>query len=456
MRIRERLTLLFTALMAGLMLLFAIAIYWAYADNREEEFFRRLRLQAETKAGLLFDAGVAPEVLQLIYQNSRNTLYQEEVAIYDSSFTLLYHDAVEIDFVKETADMLSDIQAKGEIYFFQEGWQIVGFTYTHAGHTYLLTAAAYDDYGLVKMKNLVYILSIAWLISVIVIFFAGRLFSRKALQPVSAMVDRVEEITATKLDRRLNEGNGTDEIAELAITFNLMLDRLENSFNAQRSFVYNISHEIRTPLAAIIAELGLAKSQQRSLAEYEKAIDHALSDAQKLSRLSTGLLDLAKASYYQTEVKFKEVRIDELLLDARQQVVRANPAYKVNITFTQEPDEDDTNAEVQGNEYLLKTAFANLMENGCKFSENKQTEVSISFRKPYITITFSDKGVGIAQDELARIFEPFYRGSNKSNAEGHGIGLSLTQKIIKLHSGEINVSSAKGAGTAFTVQLPQS
>jgi two-component system, OmpR family, sensor histidine kinase ArlS len=68
--------------------------------------------------------------------------------------TMLYHDAVDIDFVKETAAMLSDIKQKEEIYFFQEGWQIVGFTYAHAGNTYLVTAAAYDDYGLAKTNNL--------------------------------------------------------------------------------------------------------------------------------------------------------------------------------------------------------------------------------------------------------------------------------------------------------------
>jgi two-component system, OmpR family, sensor histidine kinase ArlS len=272
------------------------------------------------------------------------------------------------------------------------------------------------------------------------------------LQPVSAMVDRVEEITSTNLDRRLDTGNGTDEIAELAITFNHMLDRLESSFDAQKSFVYNISHEIRTPLAAIIAELGLAKTQTRSLAEYEKAIENALNDAQKLSRLSTGLLDLAKASYYQTEIKFKEVRIDEILLDARQQVVRANPDYKVNIIFEQEI-EDDTAIVVKGNEYLLKTAFANLIENGCKFSENKQSEVSISFDKRYTTLCFRDTGTGICPEELPHIFEPFFRGANKGQADGHGIGLSLTHKIIKLHAAEKSVSSQPGTGTAFTVKL---
>lgn len=101
----------------------------------------------------------------------------------------------------------------------------------------------------------------------------------------------------------------------------------------------------------------------------------------------------------------------------------------------------------------MKVAFANLFENGCKFSNNRQSTVSVSFDNQEIILKFCDKGIGISDTDLKNIFTPFYRGENKEFAEGHGIGLSLAQKIILLHKGTITVSTKKGVGTTFIVTL---
>src|SRR6202043_215540 len=145
-------------------------------------------------------------------------------------------------------------------------------------------------------------------------------------------------------------------------------------FDAQKEFVSNISHELRTPLTAMLAELQLTVSHERNNEEYKKSIHHAISDAQKLVKLFSGLLDLAKASYDQTEITFKELRLDELLLDARQSILKSNPGYGIPIIFEREIEEEDF-ISIKGNEYLLKVAFANLMENGCKFSNDNQCSV---------------------------------------------------------------------------------
>jgi methyl-accepting chemotaxis protein len=236
MTIRNRLTFLFTAIIAALLLIFALAVYFSFSESRKEEYYSSLRHTAITKANLLLDAKVSPKVLQVIYKHSANSLFEEEVAIYDTSFHLLYHDAVDIDKVKETRQMINDIIARKQIEFFQGEMQVVGIFYHHDHKDYVITAAANDRHGYAKLRNLKYTLIIAFFISIIFIYIAGHIFSSKALQPVSDMVDEVEEITATNLDLRINEGNGKDEIAELAVTFNAMLNRLEKSFDAQKEF----------------------------------------------------------------------------------------------------------------------------------------------------------------------------------------------------------------------------
>jgi len=219
MKIRLKLTLLFSGLFAILLLAFSLAVYFYNANQREEGYYKRLRQLAITKTNLLLRAHVEPSVLQLIYQNSLNTLPQEEVAIYDTSYHLLYHDAMDIDKVKETTGMIDSIIEKKEIHFYVDDLQAVGFVYQFGKKMYVITAAAKDDEGLSKLKTLAVVLAVGFALAILLTFLAGILFSRKALAPVAEMVGKVEAISASHLDLRLDTGNGRDEIAELAQTF---------------------------------------------------------------------------------------------------------------------------------------------------------------------------------------------------------------------------------------------
>ncbi len=467
MKIRTKLTILFTIITATILVIFASIIYVSAKQNREKEFFSLLKKEAVTKANLYFNARVEVKVLQDIYRSNREILNEVEVAIYDTSFNLLYHDAVDIDIVKETHEMINNIYQNKEMKFFQDDWQVIGLRYEFQNEVYILTAAAFDQYGHNKLNSLQNNIIIVFIVSTLFIGIAGLFLSKKAFYPVKEMIEKVKRISATNLDLRLAPKGSKDELSELANTFNAMLERLENSFDSQKHFVSNISHELRTPLAAIITELELAVNVNRNVEEYRSALCKALSDAKKLVRLSNNLLDLAKASYDSSEISFKQTRIDEALLDAMQQVQQANPNFKIDIHFENDFD-DEQQISVIGNEYLLKVAFANLFENGCKFSADKSCMVSISspqseIENPkssthaptYITLKFIDNGIGIAENDLKNIFTPFYRGENKKYTDGNGIGLSLTQKIILLHRGTISVSSIQDEGTTFCIELPR-
>jgi signal transduction histidine kinase len=443
---------LFAGLFAALLLAFSLVIYFSNASQREEEYFKRLKQLAITKTHLLLKAKVQPAVLQLIYKSSLNTLPQEEVAIYDTAFHLLYHDAGDIDKVKETRGMIDSIIALKEIHFYYEDLQAIGFKYDFQGITYVITAAAKDDDGLSKLRSLRFALLLAFTIAILLTLAAGNFFSRQALRPVSEIVEKVEKISASHLDLRISIGKGKDEIAELALTFNRMLDRLENSFEAQKQFVSHISHELRTPLATIIAELEVSAIKERTNGEYREVIRLILQDARRLSRLSNDLLDLAKTGYDPSGINFKEIRPDEVLLDARQDILKSNPGFRVDIFFEKEMEEGEA-ITIKGNEYLLKVAFSNLIENACKFSPGNQCTILICFKENKMVLQFIDAGIGIPEKDLTHIFTPFYRGENKSYAPGNGIGLSLTQRIIVLHHGSLSVASQMHKGTTFTVIL---
>ena len=452
MKITLKLTILFTIITAGIVFLFAAVIYNYAKQDREEEFYERIKIKAFVKGELLFDAKASAQTLQEIHKNNLRVMNEAEIAIYDQNFNLLYHDNQKSDLIKETPQMLQQILDKGEIQFYKGKWQAVGERYTFRGKHYLITAISYDHYGYNKIDNMYNHMVYAYIISIVVICFSGLFFSIRAFAPVKDITRKVNKITASKLDVRLNVNGSKDELSALANTFNQMLDRLESSFETQKSFVSNISHELRTPLAAIIAELELSLSKDHTTQDYRDAISNTLDDAKRLVRLSTSLLDLARAGYDKSEISFKSIRADEVLLDARQIEQQANPNYHINIDFDIDAD-DDRDITIMGNEYLLKVAFANLFNNGCKYSPNNQCSVKIQYTNNAIVLQFSNEGENIPTEELLTIFKPFFRGFNQQMASGNGIGLSLTQKIILLHNGTISVTSTGGI-TTFTISLP--
>ncbi|MFD2034294.1 ATP-binding protein [Belliella marina] len=449
MNIQQRITFLFTAVSAGILALFMAVVYFSASQNRANEFYNILEKEAITKANLLLETQLDAETLQTIYKNNREILYEVEAAIYDDNMSLIYHDAVSIDFVKETPEMLAEILKKGKIQFVQKEWQVVGIVYNFDGKPFIVTAAAFDGYGFSKLKNLQTTMLLAFFSGLLLIFVTGKYFSKRSLIPLSKMSDEAKKISASNLDLRLKEGN--DEIGLLATTFNAMLKRLESSFESQKQFVSYLAHEFRTPLAIIIGEIELSLSKERSVADYKTTLQTILDDSKKIAKLSENFLDLAKAGYDKSEVKFKAVRLDECLIEASHKLQKNHPDFRVEMDVPEGLEEEMIT--IQGNEYLLSAAFKNLIENACKFSENKYCLIKICSKNSRPTLTFTDQGIGIPEADLPKIFSPFFRGNNTLFAEGSGIGLFLVEKIILLHNGKTHVSSEIEKGTTVTLEF---
>lgn len=305
----------------------------------------------------------------------------------------------------------------------------------------------YDMFHILNVRLLA-----MWIASFVILFVIGYLMARSVLKPVSKVLKQVEEITETNLGKRVIVDNKKDEIGELAETFNKTLERLEKSFYSQKMFISNVSHELRTPMSALIGELELSLHKERSNEDYKQVVENALSDARKIEKLSAGLLDLAKAGYCVEQITMAPVRLDEVLLDANATVLKANNCYNIELLFDECTD-DESFVTIVGNEYLLRTAFVNLIENNCKFSPDKSSVIEISFSEPDAVIRFSDRGIGIPDSDMEHLFEPFFRGTNKYFSDGNGIGMALVERIVKLHKGTIAVNSKIGEGTVFMLRF---
>lgn len=490
MKIRTALTIKNTLATAAVFLFCLLMVYIISEHNRSNTFFHDLRGEAVTKAHLFLSGKADAEVMQSIYWNNRKFINEVEVAVYDTSFTMLYHDAVQNDIVKEDSSMVRNIIDNKYIEFYIDDFQAIGMLYTYNGHDYVVTAAAYDGYGYDNLLSLRNTILILFIIGLALLAITGYFLSRSALKPIRNIVAEAEQITATEISRRLPVGNEKDELGELSTTFNELLSRLEHSFNSQKMFVSNVSHELRTPLAALMAELGISLQRERSMVQYRETIENAMQDAQRMNRLIDGLLNLAKADYGKEQISMQEIRLDELLLDVRECILRAHPDYHIELVFGDvssfsgksvyseetvssndafsadgtEYSEDFTCSDddfadescitVMGNLYLLNIAFSNLIENNCKYSADKTSIVQISSWDKWAVLRFSDDGAGFSEEEKKKLFTLFYRGEKEKMAEGHGIGMALSKKIVTLHQGRIDVHSYSGKGTTFVVEIP--
>jgi two-component system sensor histidine kinase ArlS len=452
MKIQNKLSIIFSGIFGLILLLFIVVVYRYYCVKVHDDYFERLHLQAALKVDLIDGRTIDTDILHVIYENTP-PLLEPWVTIYTFDGKLIYRDKEAVLPVNKQKLLFNSIKKDGQFQTWYGNHQIFGMVIQGMRGYYIASAMGRDMRGTSQLNSLRNLLTIAYLVAILFIILAVRLFTKQAFTPVAKMTNKVSEITDSHLlDIRLDEGNRKDELAHLAITFNNIFAQLKSAFDAQKQLVYNISHELRTPLSAIVTELELVRESAHSKEEYIQAVDKVLNDSHRLVKLSNDLLDMAKANYGLSEIATHIVRLDEILLEACRTVQKKDAGYKVQIVFDNEDIYDDRLLSLHGNEYLLGVAFSNLIDNGCKFSPDKKSEVHISYEESNVIVRVEDHGIGIKPEEQQAIFNPFYRGENKSFADGNGIGLSLTKRIIEIHGGSISVTSEPGH-TIFTVRL---
>ena len=453
MEIRKKLAYQFIGIVAFILLFSLLAIYFSFSQSRREEFYDRLGSKAKLVAQMLIDIDeIDSELLRKIERNNPLSLPNEKIIIFNFENEKIYStDSTNILIFSE--HRIEQVRLQEEVRFRQNNYEIFGQFYTGEFDRIVVFAAATDIFGINKLKRLRIIMLIVFISSLVIVFIAGRMFAIRALAPISKMVNQVNGIEAANLNERLDKGNEKDEIAHLAQTFNKMLERLESAFLVQKNFIANASHELRTPLTVITGQLEVVLMKARSNEEYKNTLVLVLNEIKNLNLLSNKLLLLAQTSTKGNDSNFVPVRIDDVLWKAQKEVLTRDKEYSIEIIFEDSID-DESKLLVFGNELLLKTALTNLMDNACKYSESHFAEVRLDAQNSNLIIRFIDRGIGISREELELIFLPFFRSKNAIHIDGHGIGLSLVEKIIARHRGKIQVSSDIGKGSVFTLIFP--
>jgi two-component system OmpR family sensor kinase len=454
MSLRLRLTLIYTGLLSGVVLLLGFVVYSIVSvvlinevDTTLEQTSNHLieQMRADSLGEIAIDEDALNISSSIYYQ-----VWSEsgQILIYSNNAAELT-TALDPEGISESEPVFRDTNIRGTPFRVVS----VPLVVNDNASGWLQVASPVMDLRYTQ-RLLQIVFGISALFAIIIAGGVGWLVTAQALEPLETMAQVATRITNTDdLSQRIPvTPNRNDEIGELILTFNQTLVRLERLFNAQRRFLADVSHELRTPLTVIKGNVGL----MRIMSEVdEESLTSIESEVDRLTRLVGDLLMMAQAETGRMPLMFEPVELDELVFEVFEQLkVLSDGKQDIRIENIQP-------VLVTGDRDRLKQVLINLGSNAIKFSdEGGKVSLDLTVSNNWVKVDVVDHGPGIPKSEVRHIFERFYRGDKSrtrtSKDSGFGLGLPIAYWIVRNHGGRIDVESKEGVGTTFTVWLPVS
>ena len=292
-------------------------------------------------------------------------------------------------------------------------------------------------------------------VQILIALFASLLFSAIFATYLTRPIRHLRKVSTRLAEGDLGArvtpliGSRNDELSDLGKDFDFMAARLQTLLNAQRQLLHDVSHELRSPVARMRLAVGIARQQPEKV---EMALERIERETERLDELLGQILTLARLESGLSNDAKEPVSIDELLEEIIQDVGFEAQASGKAITY-----HASVKARVEGQRELLRRAFENVIRNAIKYTADASTvEVTLTAesRKPIVLIR--DHGPGIPEDELGKVFRPFYRlppEKDKTQASGYGLGLAITRRALEKHAGTVSLSNAAGGGLRVRIQF---
>jgi signal transduction histidine kinase len=283
----------------------------------------------------------------------------------------------------------------------------------------------------------------------------GYWVARRALRPIEVFTAQASAMAAAPSTpgARLDLPNREDELGRLGASFNLLLERIEQSLNRTRAFIADAAHELKTPVAIVRTEAELSLSRVRSLEESREALGAIAAESARLSRLVSDLTLLAEGETLEVPLERRLVDLTELV----HEVVRSLRALAMSRNATVEV-EAPPGLEFRGDERLLRQILVNLVENAIKFSRPPaRIGIAVDQEDGRVEVRVLDEAATLSADERERVFERFYRArrSDEGGTSGSGLGLAIVRWAVGLHGGSIRIEPrGPASGNAFIAEFP--
>ena len=289
------------------------------------------------------------------------------------------------------------------------------------------------------------------IILTILIYFSTRFF----IEPLKNVLGVIIKMSEGHFDQRIDvRGIRHNEITDLALACNNMAERLEQVDTSRQNFVSNVSHELKTPLSSmkVLSEsILLQKDVPKEM--YIEFLEDITSEIDRMTEIINNLLTLVKLDQKEIPITFIETELNQLIIDITKRMKPLADSKEIELNYILMKEK--ILADIDKTKFVL--AISNLVENAIKYTAEKGL-ITITIDSDYqnVFLSVSDTGIGIAEEEINKIFERFYRVDKTRNREtgGTGLGLSITHATILMHNGSIKVSSKEQKGTTFLVCIP--
>lgn len=301
-----------------------------------------------------------------------------------------------------------------------------------------------------SLNSLIWIFIWTMIIVAMLSIIGGVIIARGALYPIAVFSGQLKKIESTSLDLRVVNPKTGDEIEELAVAFNLLLERLHKSFEREQQFIEDMAHELKTPLSIMKNTVEVVLSKKRSENEYKQSLNSALVDINKLSVTVNDVLDLAWTKSDAKIMISEEVNLTDLMKEMEEILQKMSVNKKISLKIHLAD-----NIFIRGEKQKLQRAYFNLIDNAVKYTPVKGI-ITLLLNKTgnNAEVEISNTGPGIKQEELPMIFNRFYRGSKTAREFGSGLGLAICKFIIEAHNGSLSVESIVNKKTTVKVILP--
>ena len=455
--VRTRLTLWYAAVLALSLIAFAVLVYYAAAAIFYERQDESLRSTAQTVASAYLEefeeqhtlAKAGQVVLtELVFPNRYVQVMDKDGRPIASSGNL--SDTV----LPIPATLLNQARERSGSFVSVNGLRVAVVPLSRDQELGFATVAeplSVIEEGLSRLRRNF----VAGVPVILLLATAGGYFlARKSLSPIASMSQQTQHISAARLSSRLNVTNPRDELGRLATTINDLLTRLENSFKEQQRFVADASHELRTPLAVLRGETEVALTKTRTIHEYQESLSLIKDEAERLSRIVEDLFILARQPLDTPAALMKEpLSLNETVNDCARaaQVLATRKGVRLKTA------NESASIVLQGDKELLQRLILNLLDNAVKYTPaGGEISFALTRHNGNAQIVVRDTGIGIPQSDQLHVFDRFYRVDKARSRAlgGAGLGLSIARWIVDAHGGKIEVQSAPGQGSTFTVELP--
>ena len=286
--------------------------------------------------------------------------------------------------------------------------------------------------------------------SVLASAFIAVIVTKRGLRPLREMTQSVARIGPTHLKERVTPAEWPRELKPLAIAFDDMLKRLDDSFTRLSQFSADLAHELRTPIANMTGEAQVALTRDRTAAEYRETIESTVGECERLSRIVDNLLFVARVDAAREPIARKR-------FDGRAAAEKIAAFYQTIAEERHVTIRCSGEGQIYADPDLFERAVGNLLDNALRFTpENGSIRIALSENDGQFELAVGDNGCGIAPEHLPRVFDRFYRADSSRGSDGAGLGLALVKSIVDLHGGSVGIQSEVGRGTTVTLSFPNS